>query len=78
MSLEEFEKEMEKIPFPEHLDDGSASSKLMRMHWSGNPEKLLENLEKALGIKTHVDLSDPEDPVMKFIAPICDTIIELR
>jgi len=48
-----FEKEREKIPFPEHIFQGMSEKAInrLRANWSGNPDKFLSNLEKDLNIK---------------------------
>jgi hypothetical protein len=52
-----FKEHMSKIPFPEHLASSlsPAAYQLFKENWSGDIEKCIENVEKALGIKTHVN-----------------------
>ena len=56
VNKEEFDKHMEKLPFPEKVFEGLPPDKkeFFRKNWSGNPEKFLDNLEKELEIRTNV------------------------
>lgn len=62
---EELLKEnMKKLPFPEHLvqDMAPESKQMLRDCWSGDLEEFCDNIEKKLGIRLNVDISDPKDP----------------
>jgi len=58
-------KELEKLEYPEEIFEGmsEASKEVTRKCWSGNPDKFLENMEKAFGIC--VEIVDEETGTME-------------
>ena len=52
MEMEDLFKEMEALDYPEEIfnDSSEEMKEFTKKNWSDNPEKFLDNMEKALGI----------------------------